>query len=428
MLKNFLHLVLDNTLVRKVGRLSEKLWVRMTAIGVLSLVAILVARFTDPLIPDGIKEMVGAGSIGSLLQIIANSMLAVTTFSLTVMVSVYRSASSQWTPRVHRLMMDDATTKNTLSTLVGAYIYALASIVLLETELFQDDQVVVLFFFTIFILVLIIVAIVRWIVHLQTLGSLIETTRRIEDMAKQAFELRMRKPCLGAKPLHPDMQIPDQLVPFKADRTGYVQYIYEEQLSDLADANDTDIYVTAPVGHFVYRGDVIAHLKSPSEETEAKLRDSIAIGDLRTFEQDARFGLIVLGEIGSRALSPGINDPGTAIDVLGRMSRIFDGYPDEKDAPRDDVPHPRLYMPPLSPEDMIEDGFDPIARDGGGIIEVQLALQSALAHLADHPDQSLAQAARAAAKRAFKRSEQQMTYGNDLERLRERTPAAVQTA
>ena len=417
---------MTSTIVRKIKRQFDKLWVRITCIGVLSLVAIAVARLTDPMMPNGIKEVVGAGSIGQLLQIIANSMLAVTTFSLTVMVSVYRSASSQWTPRAHRLMMEDDTTKNTLSTLVGAYIYALASIILLETSIFADDQVVVLFFFTIFILVLIIVAIIRWIVHLQTLGSLIETTRRIEKKALAAFDMRSDKPCLGANALRDENAVPDGYQKYCAGKTGYIQFLYEEQLSEIAEKYETDMYLVAPVGKFVYQGETVAWVRQVTNSLAKDMIDSIAIGDLRTFEQDPRFGLIVLGEIGSRALSPGINDPGTAIDVLGRMTRLFDHYPNEKNVNRDTVPHPRLYLPPLKPADLIEDGFDAIARDGGSIVEVQLTLQAALAHLAKSDDADLAEAAREAAIRAFERSKKVMKYGNDLERLREVTPAEVQ--
>ncbi len=43
----------------------------------------------------------------------------------------------------------------------------------------------------------------------------------------------------------------------------------------------------------------------------------------RTFEDDPRFGLIVLSEIADKALSPGVNDPGTAIDVIGTLVRLF---------------------------------------------------------------------------------------------------------
>ena len=426
-IKSMVKAALDTTIVRKGIHYFDKLLVRIVLIATLSIVAIIVARLLEPLIPNDIDEVVGASAVGRLLEIIANSMLAVTTFSLTVMVSVYRSASTQWTPRVHRLMIEDDITQNVLATLIGAYIYALVSIILIETKFFADDQRLVLFMFTLLILLLIIVAIVRWVVHLQTLGSLIETTRRIEDYTKHAFEERMEKPCLGGHALHSDDDIPAGFYPYQATATGYLQQIFEGALHEATEEFDVDIYVTAPVGRFVYEGDAIAYVSSKVEDVWTVLKNNMVIGDLRTFEQDPRFGLIVLGEIGSKALSPGINDPGTAIDVLGRMSRIFESYTNEMHGAEKNLPHPRLWVPPLQAADLIEDGFDPIARDGGEIVEVQLALQKSLAHLAKHPEDTLAKAAKEAARRAFQRAEARMKYGNDLERLRERTPVAVQT-
>ncbi|GFE64289.1 DUF2254 domain-containing protein [Litoreibacter roseus] len=417
-----------DTLKRKLIHYLDKLWVRITLIAILSLVAIGVARLLDPLLPNGIQEVLGAGSVGRLLEIIANSMLAVTTFSLTVMVSVFRAASSQWTPRSHRLMLDDKTTQNTLATFIGAYIYALSSIILLETQLFGEDQVVVLFGFTILILILIILAIVRWILHLQNLGSLIETTRRIETEAERVFGVRMKRPCLGANPLKNLDDVPDDAVAVVAEDTGYIQHIYEGAISEKAEELDCDVYLTAPVGRFIHRGMTLAYVTGDADEMKDCVRLNTMIGDVRTFEQDPRFGLVVLGEIGSKALSPGINDPGTAIDVIGRMSRILESYSQEMEEGDSNIMHPRLWVPPLAAGDLIEDGFAPLARDGGKIVEVQLALQKALAALADHPDETLAKAAKEAAVLAFKRAKSQMIDENDIKRLSARTPAEVQAA
>ena len=79
--------------------MSRELWVRVLIIAVLSVVSVLMARLIGPFIPDGFADMIGAGAVDHLLDILATSMLAVTTFSLSVMVSIHRAISSQWTPR-----------------------------------------------------------------------------------------------------------------------------------------------------------------------------------------------------------------------------------------------------------------------------------------------------------------------------------------
>jgi uncharacterized membrane protein len=108
---------------------------------------------------------------------------------------------------------------------------------------------------------------------------------------------------------------------------------------------------------------------------------SFTIGDQRSFDQDPRFGCCVLAEIASRALSPGINDPGTAIDVIGRGVRLFAEWlapePAERgsDTAGDEVSFPNVWVPPLATADLLDDFFDPIARDGAALAEIQIKLQ-----------------------------------------------------
>jgi len=181
-----------------------------------------------------------------------------------------------------------------------------------------------------------------------------------------------------------------------------------------------DVYLHHPVERFVHRGEALCYLSENSEHMESSVRRNIKIGDLRTFEQDPRFGLIVLGEIGSKALSAGINDPGTAIDIIGRMTRILDSYRSEMDAVRDGDPaHPRLHVPILAASDLIEDSFGPIARDGVSVVEVQVTLQQALAAIMHHPEETLADAAAEAAAVAFSRAEDSVTNDFDLKRIRD---------
>ncbi len=138
--------------------------------------------------------------------------------------------------------------------------------------------------------------------------------------------------------------------------------------------------VTALPGTFAAPGRVLGYIK-PEEETESinsdKFEAAFRIGKKRTFDDDPRFGLIVLSEIACRALSPGINDPGTAISVIGTLVRIFSRWL----TPPEEKPEACLYdlveVPALQLEDMYDDAFSLIARDGAGSIELVTRLAKA---------------------------------------------------
>jgi uncharacterized membrane protein len=409
------------TVLRKIHRLSRRLWVRVTLISGLAFVALGAAKLFGPMIPDGLSDMIGADALNRLLDIISTSMLAVTTFSLSVMVSVHQSASSKWTPRAHRMLLADTTTQTVLATFVGAYIYSLAAIILLSTPYYGEKEIVTLYIATLAVLVLIVFVILRWILHLQALGSLVDTTARIEREALRTFQGRMERPCLGGHALDPD-DIPGTARPLRADRTAYIQAIYEDSLQQAAEEHDGRVYLDAPVGRFVHEGETIAHLIGGGEALEEAVRSHIHMGELRTAEQDPRFALIMLSEIGSKALSAGINDPGTAIDVIGRIGRVIGSYRDEIAHGREKAIHDRLWAVPLDPRDLMQDGFGAMARDGASQVEVLTAMLKTLEALGRHPDATIAAAARAMAHEAVERGRAAIDFAPDRDRLARAAP------
>ena len=96
--------------LRTLRRLSRILWVRVALILALSVLAALSAKLLDPIIPRGPKDRFNEAATLPILNVLANGMLAVATFSLGVMVSSHRTMAEQTTPRIHRLLMEDTST------------------------------------------------------------------------------------------------------------------------------------------------------------------------------------------------------------------------------------------------------------------------------------------------------------------------------
>ena len=124
----------------------------------------------------------------------------------------------------------------------------------------------------------------------------------------------------------------------------------------------------------------------------ARVLNCFTIDQERSYEQDPRFGLCVLAEIASRALSPAVNDPGTAIDIIGRGVRVLSLWSTVEPS-TEDCPCTRLYVKRLHVHDLMADLYHPIARDGAGLVEVHLRLQKALLALALLDDDGLRDAA-----------------------------------
>ncbi|WP_147124773.1 DUF2254 domain-containing protein [Shimia ponticola] len=407
------------TVWRKLRELSRKLWVRVLLYGALAILSLMIASPAGWILPDVVQEYLAGRGVDRLLNIIANAMLAVTTFSLTVMVTVHRNTSTQWTPRLHMLVMEDTVTQRTLATFIGAYVFALVAIVLRELGVFPDAQTSVLFLVTVFVIVAIVYSLIRWVLHLQTFGSLLASTRTIESETCNSLRARLSRPCLGATPLTD--AVPEDATAIVATEAGYVQMLYEQKLQSIAHEHDLDIYVPVPIGGFVsHRQPYLYVTGDVGDEVRDSIKNAVVLGDVRLADQDPRFGLIMLSEIGSKALSPGINDAGTAIDVITRIERILSLYKDERDA--HDIEFERLHIPPLSADDLLEDGLGQIARDGAGDYPVQCRLQKTYDALRRHPDDGMCDAAFDAAKSAYVRAMQDLTHEQDKQALSARVP------
>jgi len=397
------------------GRLREQLWFRPAVWSIAAVGAALVAALANSFVPAGLLPDIGHATLEGLLTIIASSMLTVSTFSLSILVSAYASAASTATPRATRLVMADNDAQNAIAAFVSAFIFSMIALVALGVGYYGPAGRLVLFVFTLCVLAYLILALLRWIGTLSTLGRMNHTIETVEKVATQAVRNWQALPGLGAR-LVVDAAAA-QGAPVHARWTGYLQHVDVAGIEFAAQAAGATVHVCLRPGAFVSRQTVVARLsRAPAAEAhqdeQADLADlaervakSFVIGRERTERQDPRFGLVMLSEIAQRALSPAVNDAGTAIAVLGAMTRVLvEGTrprDDDGASPAPDAPGIRhVTIVPLDPADLVRDVLEPIARDGAGSLEVCLRIQKLLAIVAANTDGPLAAAALAEAGRA----------------------------
>ena len=372
-------------------RITRQLWIRVVLISLCSLLALVLAPLLTPVLPESLSLRFGREAVLPILTILASGMLAVTTFSLNVMVSAYRTASSMATPRVYRLLLEDTVTQSVLATFVGGFVYSLSAIILFRANFYAAESAIVVFGITIFVVILIVIAILRWIDHLSGLGSMDHTLRMIETRARTSLLQLAKRPCLGGQQAESDA-CPDEAKPIPAGRSGFVRFIDMAQLNELAKRRDAYITLHRRPGDFVLRGRPIAWAEGLDEAGCTDLSSAFEIGDVRSFDQDPRFGLTLLAETAQKALSPGVNDPGTAIEVMGRLERLLwetlDTSTDKKKCRFENV-----SLVPVEPHSLLNNSFAPIAQSGAEDPLVMDWMDKALSALAQHPNDDLANSA-----------------------------------
>ncbi|MEO6319583.1 MAG: DUF2254 domain-containing protein [Polaromonas sp.] len=408
-------------------RLLHQTWVRCALFSLVAILAVAMAKVLGPLIPADVAFKLGSDSIGSLLNIIATSMLTVAVFSASTMVSSFAAVASTATPRASQLLIEDSTIQNTLATFVGAFLYSVIALVGLNAQVYGGGGRLVLFGFTLLILLVVVIVLLRWLDYLSVLGRVGETISRVEAATTKAMAQRLHKPCMGG--LGQAEGAGGEHI-LRIPATGFVQHVSMDILQECAQRTDAMIHLHVQPGDFVEPSTVIASSTRALDPEDCKaVADAVLIGSARTFDHDPRFGLRVMGEIAARALSPAVNDPGTAIEVLATAVRTMIYWVDEQRAQNKSMRHDDpnaghaefdcVSAPDLRESGMLTDVFEPLARHGALAVDVGVALQHALAslrrlnHTAFNP--MLDQLSRDAIKRAMHAG----LFEPDLECLRE---------
>ncbi len=397
-----------------VRNIVRQLWFRATVISLLAIASALIAFVVAPYLPRDLSATIGAEAVDNILSIIASSMLAVTTFSLSTMVQAYGAATSNVTPRATKLMIEDSTSQNVLAAFVGSFLYSLVAIITLSMGAYGERGRVVLFVVTILVVLLIVVTLLRWIDYLRRLGRVGETTEQVENAASEAMRERHRRPWLGGRPALATEPPAGRIV--RPPEIGYVQHVAIRSIEDLADEAGVEVHVLALPGTFVHPARPLAIVTGGDDELADAIAAAFTIGRERSFDQDPRFGLSVLAEIASRALSPAMNDPGTAIDVVGRAVRVLSIWGEEREAVETGCR--RVYVPEVTADELFDDIFTPIARDGAGLVEVQVRLQKALAALSSLEIPGYEAAAQRHSALALKRAGAAIALEEDMNAVR----------
>lgn len=294
------------------------------AAGALALAMIALDRSGAAASLNGVDWLAPARPKGAadMLTVMAGSMIGVaaTVFSITIAAVAY--ASGNYGPRLLTNFMADRGNQLSLATFIGSFVYAIIVLrtVRAEDETAAGDAVTALPGFTpqlsllvAYLLMAFCVAVLVYFLNhipssirintvLEGIGTrlleAVRTTYPVEDELGEAIEAQ------GGENV-------------SAWETGYVQLIDFAMLEKLAREKDCVFSLSVRTGDFVHRDLPLMQVKGCSpDDVAAEIRDSFTLGPSRTPEQDPQFLIDELVEIGLRALSPGINDPFTAITAL----------------------------------------------------------------------------------------------------------------
>lgn len=403
------------------SRLGKKLWVRPTVMSLVAIGWVTLAYGLQFVVKGTWPFDIEKATLTNLFAILASSMLTVATFAVSALVSAFSGVSSMSTPRARVLVMADGTAQNALASFVGAFIYAVVALVALSGLSYGTVGRFGLFVGFVITVAFVLMSFLRWVALVSNLGGLDDTIDRVEAAAMRVFSSVPTVGGLGGREYGGDETVPagvDVVLP----RIGYLCHVDMPALGELAERLQAELWLRVRPGAFVDTAKALVTVVGPaplSEEDQALLREAFTICPARDLSLDPRFALIILSEIADRSLSISANDAGTSLRVMGAQLRLFAQWVETRRLVQTrEAEFPRVHVPALSVDDLLDDAFTAIIRDGTGYIEVALRLQKSFRALASLGREDLRRAAHSQARLALEQALEKITVDLHRQRLR----------
>ncbi|MFE3581332.1 DUF2254 domain-containing protein [Streptomyces vinaceus] len=276
----------------------------------------------------------GAGAARTVLESIAGSLMTVTalTFSLTVV--TLQLASSQFSPRLLRTFNRDRYVQTTLALFLATFTYTLTVLRTVRTEAVGQPLFVPQLSVTVaFLLALAsVLALVGFLSHLARKIRVETMLRDVHIDAEDTIRRNLAEADSAAAGFTAPPQPPAHALPLPAKTSGFLVTVHEKALLAAAVEADAVILIDRSPGSSLIAGTPVGAAWPRNGEpfttgTRHRLvrrtADALTTGVERTHQQDLGLGLRQLTDVAVRALSPGVNDPTTAIHALSHSSALL---------------------------------------------------------------------------------------------------------
>jgi uncharacterized membrane protein len=324
----------------------------------------------------------------ALLSSLLGSLITMATLVVSITMVVLTLAAGQLGPRIIRIFMADRRTQAVLGLFIATIIYVLLILRLLDTDLSRAD---VPHFAVTAGTVLVLLCVFTLLFYLHHLARSIIADNVIERVG-QELDRSIIHYLPGPASSKGSAAAPAGVPAVSSlPRSGYVQAVDYQALACRAAERDCCIALDFRPGTHLLANRQHARIW-PAEAFDEELRDAIAaavvIGHERTSVQDVELGFRQMVEVALRALSPGINDPFTAIAAVDRITAslaLLMRHGEPQGIWRDDAGIVRLTAPSSTFAGVADVAFNQIRQASSDHPAVMIRMLEALATLVEPP-------------------------------------------
>lgn len=332
-----------------------------------------------------------ARDAANLLSSLLTAMITMATLAISITIVVLTLAAAHLGPRLIRSFMADKRTQIVLGLFLATIVYLILVLRVLDGETRDGVPHLAITIGTLLV-VLSIVLLLFFIHHLARSIIADNVIHRVGTELDKAVREMMPASSAGAS--DGDFSIPGGGASFSVSSGGYIQTVDYAGLVECASTANVVVKLRFRPGHHVLPGGSHGSVHPESAltpELEKAICRNVICGDERTAAQDLEFSVRQLVEIAVRALSPGVNDPFTAITAIDRLSASL-AHALHRDSPSgywsDDCGNVRVIGPVTSFSGLLAAAFDQIRQAGEGHPAVLIRLLEKLGQLSEQAGQN----------------------------------------
>ncbi len=374
------------------SNLKESLWALPLGMVAVSALLAIVAIEVRIVSQDSAWWIYGGTGedAAAFLSSLLSSMINMATLAISITMVVLTLAAQQLGPRLIFSFMGDWRTQAALGLFIGTAVYLLLVLRIVQGRGLAGVPNLAVTIGT-GLVIASVVALVFFVHHLSRSiisDTIIDRVGSVLDRAIASYlpEPREQDPLAGAEVARHDGR------PLKADSGGYVEVIDHDRLLEIATEADAVIELAIRPGHHVLVRGIYGWITPPSALTgdlKSDIEGSILFGKERTVVQDVEYSVRQLVDIALRALSPGINDPYTALAVIDRLAlslgRVLEHGPPRL-IWRDEDGNVRLAAPGSDFEGILDVAYTQIRQAAGDHVAILIRMAEKLGQLAEQAD------------------------------------------
>jgi uncharacterized membrane protein len=295
------------------------LWVLPVLGGIAGILLSFVSADIDESVTVPVQWQYTQNTATTLLTTIVGAMVGLLGLVVTIGVLVVQQATSSLSPRFMRLWYSQRLQKAVLATFAGTFTFAFGNLRRVNDSFVPDVGVTVAGIACAGSLVMLLLYLDNFTHHLRPVAVASLVARRGQGVLTAARAELMA---------HPDLDVTavttgEPVLRVTSPRAGAVQAVHTAGLLALAERHDCTMVLAFSVGDFVPAGETVIEVYGRSSPAPDALLGCLAFGMERTIEQDPGFAMRILVDIAIRALSPAVNDPTTAVQVLNHLEGLL---------------------------------------------------------------------------------------------------------